>query len=203
MIAGADEYYLGGLEALGNFGRTQITGELLGTHMMRAGMPDVNFYGGYLYAAFFLTDDYMPWARKSGTLARIKPKNPVGGKGGGWGAWQVAARLSHADFTDQDVFGGVGDSVTLGLNWYINSNTGIQINYIRGQISDRNVNVGGTTYTDGCTTFSASAFGWTSRVRRAIHEARSRSTRRRRPANGPSRGILSRSRFARLREAVR
>ena len=63
-----------------------------------------------------LTGEHMPWDRKSGTLARIKPFQNFwlvdrcnGGRSAGWGAWQLAARWSHADYTDEDIFGGVGD----------------------------------------------------------------------------------------------
>ena len=89
----------------------------------------------------------MPWHRKSGTLGRPKPFQDF--DDGGWGAWQIAARYSYADFSDKDVFGGVGHSVTLGLNWYWNPNARLQFNYIAGRISDRNVDVGGQTYSAG------------------------------------------------------
>ncbi|MCA9117122.1 MAG: hypothetical protein KDA79_18755, partial [Planctomycetaceae bacterium] len=55
----------------------------------------------------------------------------------GWGAWQVAARISRGDLSDRDILGGVGNSVTLGLNWYWNPQARLQINYINGRISDR------------------------------------------------------------------
>ena len=137
-----------GLEALRNWGRTQLTSELMGTRVSReSGFDDVDFWGGYVYAAYFLTDDYMPWSRKSGTLARIKPSSPFNKSG--WGAWQVAARLSYADFTDEDILGGEGTALTLGLNWYWNPHARLQFNYIHGNIDERSVDVGGTTYTDG------------------------------------------------------
>ena len=34
----------------------------------------------------------------------------------GLGAWQIAARYSHADLTDEDIIGGVGQSFTLAVN---------------------------------------------------------------------------------------
>lgn len=139
MISDAEMYGLGGLEAVGNFGRTQATAEVMGTQVDRDnGMDNPTFWGTYVYLAYFLTDDYMPWDRSSGTLARIKPSEPFR-KAGGWGAWQVAARYSFADFTDEDINGGEGNSLTLGLNWYWNSHASVQFNYIHGRISDRSV----------------------------------------------------------------
>ena len=95
-----------------------------------------------------MTGEHLPWNRKSGTLGRPKP-NTNFSPGKGWGAWQVAARYSMADFSDQDIFGGAGESVTLGLNWYWNPNASVQLNYIRGEISERQVVVGPETFSEG------------------------------------------------------
>ena len=88
----------------------------------------------------------MPWNRNTGTLGRPEPFENFflvdrcsGGKGTGWGAWQVAARYSYADFNDEDILGGKGESVTLGLNWLWNANTRLQFNYISGEIRDRDI----------------------------------------------------------------
>ena len=54
----------------------------------------------------------------------------------GLGAWQVAARYSYADFNSFDIFGGKGESLTLGLNWYWNPYARVQFNYIHGTIED-------------------------------------------------------------------
>jgi phosphate-selective porin OprO and OprP len=71
------------------------------------GREDVDFGGGYVYVAYFLTGEHTPWERKSGTLGRTKPfenfflvRRCDGGLGRGWGAWQVAARYSYGDFSD-------------------------------------------------------------------------------------------------------
>ena len=54
----------------------------------------------------------------------------------GWGAWQVAARYSYADFNDADVNGGIGSAFTLGVNWHWNPNSRLQFNYIHGEITN-------------------------------------------------------------------
>ena len=101
-------------------------------------------HGYYFYAAYFLTGEHTPWERKSGTLGRVKPfenfflvNRCCGGYGGGWGAWQIAARYSYGDFSDQDVFGGVGESFTFGMNWWWTPYSRVQFNYINGEIRDR------------------------------------------------------------------
>ena len=46
----------------------------------------------------------------------------------------MALRWSYLDLTSGDVQGGVGDSLTLGLNWYWNAYARMQFNYIYGNI---------------------------------------------------------------------
>ena len=52
------------------------------------------------------------------------------GDGDGTGAWQVALRLDSVDFDDESVSGEEVDSITLGVNWWLNPNTRIALNYI-------------------------------------------------------------------------
>ena len=150
-IAGTDHYGLLGAESLLNLGPLQLVGEYQNVWLRRdpgAG-PDLHFHGGYFYVAFFLTGEHMPWNRKTGTLARIHPLENFflvdtcrDGIRAGRGAWQIAARWSYADLTDGGdlaaggVAGGVGQSGTLGLNWYWNAYSRMQLNYIYGDIRD-------------------------------------------------------------------
>ena len=142
-INGADNFYLGGLESVFNVGPVNIAGEFMANSVSRRTQDSVDFYGGYVQAAYFLTGEHMPWDRKTGCLARIKPFENFfavcdcdGFLQRGLGAWQVAARYSYADFQDKDIFGGIGQSVTLGLNWYWNPYARMQFNYIFGKIEN-------------------------------------------------------------------
>ncbi len=166
FIEGADWYRLLALEHVINFGPLQIVGEYQFNTVTRTDIPlgpgidkDVFLHGGYIYAAYFLTGEHMPWDRKAGMLGRIKPNENFhlvdhlcgtcsDGKSG-WGAWQVAARYSYADLTDEDIFGGVGESLTLGMVWYWNANANLQANYIWGNISERMVEADGQVFTEG------------------------------------------------------
>lgn len=60
------------------------------------------------------------------------------------GAWQIAARYSHLDLTDDNIAGGVSDEYTLGLNWHWSPYAKVQFNYIIGEINDHRP-VGGQT----------------------------------------------------------
>jgi len=103
----------------------------------------LHFNGGYVYVAYFLTGEHIPWSRKTGILGRVKPfedfflvKTCDGSVCRGLGAWQVALRWSYADFNDDNIAGGVGESLTLGLNWHWTSNARMQFNYINGTIEN-------------------------------------------------------------------
>ena len=136
-----------GLESVLNVGALQLTGEYLTTWVQRDAStpgtgPGTFFHGGYVYASYFLTGEYMPWDRTSGTLDRPHILENFflvdrfcgerRGVAGGWGAWQVAARYSFVDLTDADIAGGVQNDVTLGLNWWWNSYARWQFNMTRG-----------------------------------------------------------------------
>jgi phosphate-selective porin OprO/OprP len=143
-IAGADFYDTIGLEGILNVGALSIVAEWAPFFVQRQNVESLFFHGGYIYAAYYLTGEHQPYDRKRGTLERVQPfenfflvERCCGRAGGGWGAWQIAARLSYADLTDNDVRGGVERNVTLGLNWWFNHNARWGINYVWGHIADR------------------------------------------------------------------
>ena len=157
-IAGADWYEVAGVESILNMGPLQIVGEYQSTWMQRDAVtagtgPDLNFHGGYVYVAYMLTGESIPYDRTSGTIGRVHPDQNFFvvdscncGISSGSGAWQVAFRYSYLDLTDNDIAGGVENNATLGLVWYFNPNSSLQFNAVYGDIEDRSA-VGG--YSDG------------------------------------------------------
>ncbi|HMO15620.1 MAG TPA: porin [Pirellulaceae bacterium] len=142
QIANANRVDLAGFEAVFNAGPFQIGGEYQVVRVLRNGTPNnVNMHGGYVYASYFLTGEHIPWDRRMGRLGRVQPfenfwrvRDCNCMTQSGLGAWQVAARLSHGDLIDEDIFGGEGTALTLGLNWYWNPYARMQFNYIFGNI---------------------------------------------------------------------
>lgn len=142
-ILGAEEVFRYGIETVLNIGAFQLTAEYLQGNVERDPLvgEDVSFGGGYVQVAYFLTGEHTPWVRKTGTLGRVKPyenffsvRTRDGARNFGLGAWQLAARYSYADLQDQDITGGIGESLTLGLNWWWNPNARMQLNYLVGEI---------------------------------------------------------------------
>ena len=92
------------------------------------------FHGGYLQTLYFLTGEHQAYDKKEGVFTRVVPHNSVDFKrssgSGGWGAWQVGARVSYLDLTDRAIVGGQIADMTMALNWFLNPNMKIQGNYI-------------------------------------------------------------------------
>jgi len=155
VIPGSQSYQLTAVESVVNVGALQLVGEWMHVGMQReAGFgPDLSFHGGYVSMSYFLTGEHIPWNRKLGIQGRVEPhenffcaKDCHGNRGYGLGAWQVAMRLSHADFNDSNIQGGKGKNLSLAMNWYWNAHTRLQFNYILGRIDNRR-----TTLTTGMT----------------------------------------------------
>lgn len=83
----------------------------------------LNFYGAYVQGSYILTGESRPYDLATGTFLRPVPEHC-------YGAWEIVARYSTADLTDRDIYGGIENNVTLGLNWYINEQVRISNNYI-------------------------------------------------------------------------
>lgn len=131
MTIDADNFYRYGMEAAWVYDRLTLQGEYMGVSVDRAlmGNPDLDFDGYYAEIMWFLTEDHRPYSGSSGKFNAVSPNSVVGK--GGYGAWQVGARISNVDLIDGDINGGEEDNLTLGLNWFPNANLRFSANYIK------------------------------------------------------------------------
>ena len=106
---------------------------------------DYVFCGGYLQLAYTLTGENRAYDRRMGTLAREYygkrgPFSPAflvldadGHLCSSWGAWEVAARWSYVDLNDgiglTSIRGGALQGFTLALNWYLNNNFNVMMDW--------------------------------------------------------------------------
>lgn len=92
--------------------------------------------GMYAQAGWFLTGEHRPYDRKLGTIDRVIPKENFGyNAAGGSGAWEVAARFSWLDLSDNGIHGGQLTDWTAGVNWYWNPYTKLVFNYVHAVAS--------------------------------------------------------------------
>ncbi len=145
-VTGADVLSAGTAFAFHNF---YFQGEYFRYRISRDVGGDVQFDGGYLQAAYTLTGEARSYSESNGAFGGINPKKPFLLGSGGWGAWEVALRYSHADLNDMDaaavVRGGVQRNITAGVNWYPTRNIRFMFNWIHGEVerfNAANVNLG-------------------------------------------------------------
>ena len=87
----------------------------------------ISYYG---QVSYFLTGENRPYKSSLAGFGRGKPKNNYGENG--WGALEVAARFSAIDMKED----GSLEDFTIGLNWYLNPNTRVMLNYVMGELTD-------------------------------------------------------------------
>jgi phosphate-selective porin OprO/OprP len=142
-IPNVREYQLYDEEVAFVFGPFSAQAEAAQANATRtAGSKDLSFNAAYGFVSYFLTGEHRGYNKASGTFDRVRPLNNFGKtKDGrrGWGAFELVARYSYIDLTDHDIFGGRMADVTAGLNWYLNPNVRVMLNYVRSQLLDCNV----------------------------------------------------------------
>jgi phosphate-selective porin OprO/OprP len=161
-IAGVSGAQVYSIEAAATYGPLWLQGEYYWFNVDRnafAPTPSLKFEGGYAQAAFVLTGETRPYKPASASYGGITPAHPFSLSGGGWGAWEIAARYSTIDLNDRIAFangiaGGRQTVYTLALNWYVNGNVRFMLDYLHGNI---NKQVSPTNFTDAGAKFDAVA----------------------------------------------
>jgi phosphate-selective porin OprO and OprP len=103
-------------------------------------LPSVKFDGGYAQVAYALTGETRKYNPGSASYGGIVPANPLSLTENGWGAWEIAARVSTMNLNDQlatanGVAGGRQTVYTAALNWYVNRNVRFMFDYLHGDIA--------------------------------------------------------------------
>jgi phosphate-selective porin OprO/OprP len=100
------------------------------------------FQGYYTEMMWLLTGESRKWNTNIYQFDRVIPRRPFHLKrtecdGRGFGALELAARYSYADVSNKAIQAGRLDSVTLGVNWYLNASVRFQLNYDYTHIGDK------------------------------------------------------------------
>lgn len=106
-------------------GRFHAAAESHWLTVVRPGVADPTFNGGYAELGYFLTDDVTPY--RAGVYDRVRPKNPV--DEGGIGAIQVNARYDWVDLRDAGVVGGRQQTAGVSLVWVPTDYVRFWLNY--------------------------------------------------------------------------
>ena len=116
-------------------GSAYAQSELTYAVVSQQGGPTLTFPGMYVQAGYFLTGEVRQYNKTNAVLGRVTP-NCAFGKDRGCGAWELASRWSYLNLNDANINGGQLNDYTLGLNWYLNTYTKFQFNYIHAFLKD-------------------------------------------------------------------
>ncbi|MBF0439587.1 MAG: hypothetical protein HQL93_10760, partial [Magnetococcales bacterium] len=115
-----------GLELAGKWDRFYAQAEYMKNTAERyGGKTDAEMDGWYAQVSYFLTNDSRPYNLSDAEFGAVKPNEKMG-------AVEIAIRYSTLDLNDSGagVMGGGSESITVGLNWYVNNNLILRTNYI-------------------------------------------------------------------------
>lgn len=101
----------------------------------RQPLDKLKFHGYHVLAAYVLTGETRKFSERNGTFNQVIPDSDCG-------AWEIAARYSFINLRDKTIAstgvsgdggvdGGTANSITFGINYYLNKNVKIAANYIR------------------------------------------------------------------------
>ncbi len=127
-----------GVEAAAVFGPFSVQGEYAQTFVNSDSADDPDFFGYYGQLSYFITGEHRVYKRSKGAFDAVTPTNSFIGKGEtrGPGAWEAAIRYSAIDLSDGLVEGGELSDITVGLNWYLNTNLKWMLNYVYSDVED-------------------------------------------------------------------
>jgi phosphate-selective porin OprO/OprP len=106
---------------------------------------DPDFAGYYAQVGYFLTGESRGYRKAQGCFDAVKPAENAFGEDGGYGAWEVAARVSSLDLADDGVDNGELEDLTFGVNWYLNPNTRVMLDYILADLDPTGAAADGDT----------------------------------------------------------
>ncbi|MCE5252488.1 hypothetical protein LLG96_19985 [bacterium] len=120
----------------GVYGRGSVQGEYIRSGVEMKTGADADFSSFYIMGSFFLTHNSRAYKQANGAFGgAVMTENNYYGNGG-YGAWELAVRYSKIDLTDGEINGGEANDITFGVNWYLNSNARVMLNYIRSDLED-------------------------------------------------------------------
>ena len=126
----ADRSTAWNLEFAAILGRYHFMGEYFEGKLEGSGnAPDLKANGYYTQAGWVITGESRRYKKSNATFGEVSPKSRSG-------AWEIFTRFDVLDVSDSatgrltDIDGGRGQTLTLGLNWYVNQYVKVAANYV-------------------------------------------------------------------------
>ncbi|HKU13173.1 MAG TPA: porin [Steroidobacteraceae bacterium] len=148
----ADSAYVYGLEAGANWKNWYLQAESFRYGIERSPatgtLPDPTFDGFYVQGSWILSGESRRYDIATGAFQAPRPFVPFT-SAGGRGAWELALRFSRMDLdfhsglagtaaTADAIRGGTQDIWTFGVNWYVNANVKLMLNWLHVDVDRLN-----------------------------------------------------------------
>jgi phosphate-selective porin OprO/OprP len=128
-IRGVDSFHIEGIELAAQRGALSLQAEGHFVQVQREAGSTLDFNGWYAQLAYTLTGEARPYRADKGVFDGIRPARNLGKAG--WGALELASRMSAIDLSSDSVVGGLERDASLALNWYLNPQLRISANLVR------------------------------------------------------------------------
>jgi phosphate-selective porin OprO/OprP len=142
-----------GFETAFMYGPFSVQGELIQTWLEPADASShdsAHLYGGYGSVSYILTGEHRIYDKNDGRFQGVIPNKNFSLKNFSlkdrtWGAWEIAARWSYLSLEDKDmdIEAGEADAATVGLNWYLNPNMRLMLNWVHSKLKDTDGSIDG------------------------------------------------------------
>jgi len=120
-------------------GPLSFIGEYMNNFVNNPGQ-NLSFHYMQLAGSWFITGENRRYNRQSGVLGKLVPKKNFNfKKKPGPGAWELGARYTNSDFSDQNIQGGKFGRFTGALSWYPNAHFRLEINYGHGTLNKKDM----------------------------------------------------------------
>lgn len=131
-------------EALAIWGPTFLEGEYYQANVQRVPTQTValsrdnpRFHGWHVQGGYMLTGETRRYDFPTGSIKNPTPASTCG-------AWEIVARFSYVNLVDKNIYGGSEHNTTIGVNWFVNENVRLAMNYIRANLRPTNGTTPGT-----------------------------------------------------------
>lgn len=118
-LTDVDRVVLLGAEIAVQHGPLHASAEVLESMLDSSAHGDPRFPGWYVNAGWFITGEHQGYNHPDGVITSPRVLQPYG-TDGGFGAFELVARLSQLDLDSGAVRGGTVTDTIVGVNWYLN-----------------------------------------------------------------------------------
>jgi phosphate-selective porin OprO/OprP len=123
------------LEAIKVQGPLSFIAEYMHNVVNSSGNGDPAFNYWTLGGSWFITGDNRKYNKNTGNLGKLLPKKAFTfKKGGGMGAFEVGARYTRSNLSDETIHGGTFRRFTGAFSWYPNAHFRFSVNYGKGNL---------------------------------------------------------------------